>query len=193
MIQKVFVRQRRLLLASILVGIALVLSGCDSPTAANGAVDGVPSQITMNLSAAEVNPPDDGATTAFSITLYEETLAGGDPDPTGNVLELSLNHSGNQSEVPAGEYDIDATNPTGEWYLLGYPGQQLQYLHGDSYVQLVGLEGSLTVHDGSTISWNGATADLNLEGEFTMEPFPGGGAATTVAFQFDGTATIDPD
>ena len=191
--QAVFTLQRRPLVLSMLAGIALVLTGCDSPTGANDTAGGVPAEVTLEISAAEIRSPDDGAPTAFSVTLYEDTLAGGDPDLTGNVVELSLNHSGVQTEVPAGEYNMDASNPVGVWYLLGYPGQQLQYRHGDSYVQLAATEGSLTVQDGSTINWSGQTAELDLEGEFVMEPFPAGGVETTVAFQFDGTASVDPD
>ncbi len=172
----------------------LVLAGCEDPT--NGSSDDTPGggsgSITLEMSAAEVESPGTGSN-AFIINLYENTLDDGDPDKTSSVLELLLNHSGGSDEVPAGQYELDASNPEDTWYLVEYPAQQFQYDDDGSVSQLAATEGTLTVVDGSNITWDGDTADLNLKGTLTVEPFPDGGDETTLNFEYEGEAVVDPD
>lgn len=182
---------RRAFVTVLLAGAALFLAGCDnSATGSDVPAGGAPAEIDLEMQAAELRPPDAGNPTAFSITLYEAVDANGDPDKTSSVLELSLNHSGDESSVPEGEYDMDGSNPENEWYLLDWPGQQLQYADGGTVMQLEAIEGSITV-DGTGITWTGFPVTLNVQGEFQMEPFSGGGAVTTVTFSFDGAADKD--
>ncbi len=193
--------QRRCIALAVAVAV-LVLAGCEDPT--NGSSDdpsdgisddtsdGGSGPITLTMSAAEVEPP--GTTgTAFTINLYEETLDGDGPDKTSSVLELSLNHFEGPDEVPAGEYELDASNPSDTWYLVGYPAQQFQYVDEGSQSQWAATEGTLTVGAGSSITWDSDTVELNLKGELTVEPFPAGGDETTLNFDYDGTAVVDPD
>lgn len=185
-------RSRRAFVTVALAGVALLLAGCDnSATGSAVPASGAPAEIDLSMQAAGLRPPDSGPATAFSITLYEAVDANGDPDKQSSVLELSFANTAVETSVPEGDYDIDDSNPEGEWYLLSGVGQQLQYVVGGTTTQLAAVEGSITVKEETEITWADFPVTLNVEGEFQMEPFPGGGAVTTVTFSFDGAADED--
>lgn len=191
--------QRRCIALAVAVAV-LVLAGCEDPTSGSSddpsdgssddTSDGGSGPITLTMSAAEVEPPGTGQT-AFIINLYEKTLDGGGPDKTSSVLELSLNHSEGPDKVPDGEYELEASDPSDTWYLLG-PAQSFQYVDEGSQSIWATTDGKLTVIDDFPVTWDSDTVDLDLKGELTLEPFPDGGDETTLNFEYSGPAEVDP-